>query len=127
MAGAQVSLAPYILFVNVSKFISVSFSEYCDYEMFQGQCGSHELMQVIYSEYGHMDIGKCVKVDIGYFGCKADVTGILGARCNMHHKCEMDTRDKQLRQTNPCSSGVVVYLEVTFACVKVVKFPNTKK
>ena len=71
------------------------------------------------AEYGHISVGKCVKADIlGVLGCKADVIGIFERRCSGKQSCEMDVQDEQLRDTSPCQTGIVVYLEATYACVK---------
>ena len=71
------------------------------------------------AEYGHIRVGKCVKADIlGILGCKADVIGIFDRRCSGKQRCEMDVQDAQLRDTSPCVTGIDVYLEATYACVK---------
>ena len=92
--------------------------EYCDYETFQAQCAPGEIIQMLSAEYGHIGVGKCVKADIGFLGCKADVIGIFDRICSGKQSCEMYVRDEQLRDTSPCVTGIAVYLEATYACVK---------
>ncbi|ELU14898.1 hypothetical protein CAPTEDRAFT_192084 [Capitella teleta] len=92
-------------------------SEYCDYEVFRGQCEPQQALKIIFAEYGHIGIGKCVKADIGFFGCKTDVTQLLGSKCDYKKICEIDTLNQQLRERNTCTTGITVYLKVKFACI----------
>ncbi|ELU14896.1 hypothetical protein CAPTEDRAFT_192082 [Capitella teleta] len=96
---------------------SVTSGEYCDYENFSAQCKSGYTLQVVQALYGQMELGKCLKVD-AYLGCQTDVTEIMRQKCNSHNRCEMDVRDKILRDTQPCEIGVLVYMNATFACIK---------
>lgn len=102
------------------EFISfaVSQGEFCDYETFQVQCLPGEIFQVLSAEYGHMKIGKCVETNLGHFGCRADVTRIIAARCDGKQRCEINVLDPEIRDTQPCAKGVEEYLDVTYACLK---------
>lgn len=93
--------------------------EFCDFDVnFSASCNSGEILQIIWADYGHMEIGKCIKVDIGFLGCKADVTGMLSGRCDGKQACEVSVLDQQFRDTEPCTPGINVYLRVSYACLK---------
>ena len=93
--------------------------EFCDYESFEAQCLTGEHMEILIAEYGHMEIGKCIKNDFGYLGCKADVTSILERRCNGKRQCELEMNDQELRATQPCTVvGITLYLKVSYVCFK---------
>ena len=70
------------------------------------------------AEYGHMAQGKCVKLDLGIFGCKADVTDILDQRCSGKRSCTVPVVDEELRNTEPCTVGILVYLKASYMCIK---------
>ena len=92
--------------------------EYCDYESFDASCSSGEHIIIASAEYGHMSQGKCVKLNTGLFGCKTDVTGILNERCSGKSLCSVDVQEKSLRDSDPCTAGILVYLKATYVCVK---------
>lgn len=87
-------------------------------ETFRVNCSPGEVMQILGAEYGHMKVGKCVERDIGVSGCKADVSNILGRRCEGKQNCEVSVLDDELKNTKPCSRGIYVYLEASHACLK---------
>ena len=97
---------------------SVLSGDYCDYETFEAACNSDETIIIGQADYGHISQGKCLKVDFGHFGCKADVSEVLGKQCSGRNRCSMNVQDEVLRNTEPCPVGLSLYLEVTYMCVK---------
>ena len=65
-----------------------------------------------------MEQGKCVKLDFGHFGCKADVSNILELNCSGKKRCSLRVDDEVLRNVEPCPVGLSLYLKTTFMCVK---------
>ena len=51
--------------------LSVSEKEYCEMETFTAKCWENEVIMMQSALYGRMKIGKCVKLDFGFMGCKA--------------------------------------------------------
>ena len=92
--------------------------QFCDYESFQATCGNGELLQILNATYGHMEIGKCIVIDIGLLGCQADVTDILRTECGGKLECSLFVGDEKLRSTAPCNPGIALYLQASYACVK---------
>ncbi|ELU05611.1 hypothetical protein CAPTEDRAFT_217455 [Capitella teleta] len=99
--------------------LSVSNGEYCDYEHFKPLCSPAQNLQILNALYGHIEVGKCVKADLGYLGCQADVTEIIQGICNGKSTCEIAVDDQQLRDTEPCTAGLGIYLKVSFVCLAV--------
>ncbi|ELU07864.1 hypothetical protein CAPTEDRAFT_224737 [Capitella teleta] len=95
-----------------------STEEYCDHDTFDASCNTGETIIIGGAEYGHMAEGKCIQVDLGVFGCKADVSSILSAECSGKQSCSLNVDDEALRNTKPCSVGILVYLKATYFCVK---------
>lgn len=98
--------------------LSEMSGEFCDYESFQASCNSAEILQILKADYGHMHVGKCIEADIGFLGCKQDVTGLLRSICDGKKDCEIRVDDQKLRDTRPCTPGIDVFLDVSFVCLK---------
>jgi hypothetical protein len=64
-----------------------------------------------------MRLGKCIKEDLGFLGCKADATQVLATNCNAKELCELSVVDKKLKDLSTCRDGLELFLEVTFACL----------
>ena len=100
------------------NYIVVDGGEYCDFENFRAQCNQGNVLHILQGTYGHMKLGKCVTTDLGHFGCQSDVTGILAEKCNRKNQCDLDILDEKLRRTNLCDTGLKVYLEAKYACIR---------
>ncbi|ELU07866.1 hypothetical protein CAPTEDRAFT_224739 [Capitella teleta] len=98
--------------------------EYCDHETFQPQCNPDEHIVIISATYGHMQKGKCIELDTPYFGCQVDVKTLLGTLCSEKISCSIRTNADVLRSTKPCSKGITVYLDATYACIKAVRLSD---
>lgn len=118
-------MAIFIIELAVLKFphlclvlFAVTSGEFCDYETFEADCDSHETLMISSAVYGHISMGKCIKIDLGVFGCQADVTNILQHHCNGKTSCSLAVNDEALRNTAPCTAGIAVFLRATYMCVK---------
>ena len=93
--------------------------EYCAFEYFNVSCRSSpaERIYIRSAQYGRMRVGRCVKVDLGYLGCVADVRHVMEARCSGRRRCSVAVTDAELRTRSPCPTDVTWYLQVSYACV----------
>lgn len=95
-----------------------STGEYCAFEHFNASCRSpNERIYIRSAQYGRMRVGRCVKVDLGYLGCAADVRHVIEARCSGRLRCSVAVGDVELRTRSPCPTDVTWYLQVSYACV----------
>ena len=92
--------------------------EYCVYEAFEATCASDEVIVMDHARFGRMRIGKCIKVDLGYIGCGADVLNIYDSHCTGKQNCEISADDKDVGATGTCIQGLTQYLEASYTCHK---------
>ena len=71
-----------------------------------------------YARFGRMKIGRCIKVDLGYTGCGADVLDIFDNHCTGKQDCEILAGDKDMGATSTCIQGLMQYLEASYTCQK---------
>uniref|UniRef100_X2A6E3 SUEL-type lectin domain-containing protein n=1 Tax=Capitella teleta TaxID=283909 RepID=X2A6E3_CAPTE len=105
---------------TIESWGTVYTDEFCDYESFSASCPKSQLITILSATYGHMQIGKCIHANIGFLGCRADVSGILDEECAGKQECQLTVTDAKLRSANPCTNGIDVYLRVSYACVNVI-------
>ena len=67
--------------------------------------------------YGRMELGRCVRKDLGYIGCHTDVLPLADRRCSGHDTCEIRIPDPQLDSSKPCLEELKTYFEVSYACL----------
>ena len=103
--------------MNIVVTIAVVSDEYCDYEAFEASCRNDETIIIGAAEYGHISVGKCVRKNLGQFGCKTDVSEMLNQRCSGKRSCSISVDDETLRNTEPCTVGILVYLKATYMCI----------
>ena len=54
-------------------FSSLDTVDVCMSETFRAQCWENEVVVMTEALYGRMELGECVKADLGYMGCQKDV------------------------------------------------------
>lgn len=54
-------------------FCVAEVKEYCQFEAFNVTCPWEHVIVMRSALYGRMNVGKCVKGDYGFIGCKSDV------------------------------------------------------
>lgn len=67
--------------------------------------------------YGRMKLDKCVKMDMGYIGCQANVLPIADEKCSGRRSCDISIPDTDFEQIRPCLE-LKSYLQASFHCVK---------
>ena len=68
------------------------------------------------AQYGRMKLGRCVKHDLGYIGCTANVRNILDELCSGKRRCEVQIH-LDIQTTQGCIEGIEKYLEASYKCV----------
>ena len=91
--------------------------DYCDTEVFRGECSDGEVVMTERALYGRMRQGRCVEIDLGYIGCQRDVLEIVDRRCSGLRVCEMRIPDAELESTRACLKELKTYLQVSYRCV----------
>jgi len=93
--------------------------EYCQQEKFTARCDqSNEIVLMESAQYGRMEIGRCVRQDLGYVGCTVDALPTLHARCSgQPGGCELSIMDPALRNLKPCPPDVTWHLKAAYTCV----------
>jgi len=106
-----------ILFVEAME-------EYCSLEAFRPRCWKNEVVLVEDAYYGRRRTGKCISAKQAsrlqgpdYFGCYANVLGIVSRTCSGKKECEISVPDPDLERTMPCLEGLKMFLEVRYSCV----------
>ena len=90
--------------------------EYCDTEVFTPECGDNEVIVIHHAFYGRMQLGHCVKIDLGYLGCHSNVLSIIDRRCSGRRECSVRVPDADLEATVPCLPELKTYLEINYTC-----------
>ena len=91
--------------------------DYCHEETFNANCLADEVILMTSALYGRMRMGDCVKIDMGFIGCKKNVLDIMDKRCSGRRKCSIDIPDKILEDEEPCLE-LKSYLQASYKCVK---------
>jgi len=99
--------------------------EYCQFETFEPRCWQSEVIVIKQAFYGRRHASRCTEAEgeefaqnPRYFGCSADVTSTLHARCSGKKQCEVRVFDPELANTKPCVSGLMMFLEVSYSCIE---------
>lgn len=105
------------LLCNYCNFpFAVNTLTICAYEDVNLECPRDSSIVIKEAEYGHIGISKCIELDLGHFGCKADVTSFLDEKCAGKRICNI-ADDDELRSMNPCHKGLEVFLQMSYICV----------
>jgi len=92
--------------------------QYCHNEVFRAECSSGHVVLVTSALYGRMSLGRCVKTDFGFIGCKVDVIEHLHSRCSGRRVCNVRVPDSTLDRAKPCNEDLKSYLEVAYSCAQ---------
>ena len=92
--------------------------EYCAAENFNPQCPESEVVVMQSARYGHIQLGKCVDVDLGKFGCFLDQLIVMDRLCSGQQTCDVQFVDSTMEGVLPCElpKAFVRYLEASFVC-----------
>ena len=81
-------------------------------------CDPDEVIAMELAHYGRMRLGRCVKGDLGYIGCSADVLDVTDRKCSGRHRCEIRIPNEEFERTKPCYMELKSYFEAQYHCVK---------
>ena len=98
-------------------FVLGGSQEVCQWETFEAQCPDDHVVVITKAVYGRMRLGRCVKENLGYRGCQADVKRIVDMKCSGRKQCTITIPDVDLDKTKPCSE-LNNYLEASYECRK---------
>ncbi|ELT90699.1 hypothetical protein CAPTEDRAFT_211537 [Capitella teleta] len=121
----SVCLFTHIHFCDGLEVSAETYVETCILEDFNAKCGYDEVIAIVGASFGHIRLGRCIKRDLGFFGCLADVTGLLTLHCNGKRSCTVPVEDVASTITLECSQGLSVYLGATYTCIKGVLISST--
>lgn len=92
--------------------------EVCDRNYFNATCADDEAIIIRSALYGRPQIGLCVKQDLGFLGCVADMRSHLSKKCSGLQMCRFRVPDDTMLESQPCNSEVKSHLTVSYECVK---------
>jgi len=69
------------------------------------------------ARYGRMKLGRCIKYDLGFIGCSADVLALADSMCSGRWRCEIALPNEAFDRINPCLSELKSYLTASYSCV----------
>ena len=101
------------------------FLEYCLMDYVEPSCSNDELIIMEQAQYGRMKIGRCVKHDLGYVGCAANVLDYFDEQCSGKSSCRVLVSPTDIVTSQGCSDALVKYLEASYTCVPCMFFLYT--
>ena len=102
---------------NSFFLLSTGKDEYCNMDTFNATCPRDHVILMKTARYGRMQIGRCVKRNLGYVGCSVDVLVYMDRVCSGKRHCEVSIPNPTLFATQPCPEDTTPYLEATFDCI----------
>ena len=99
---------------------AVTADDYCQWERFTASCDSatDEVIVMETARYGRMRLGRCIKYDLGFIGCSADVLRLADSICSGRRRCEIRLPNEEFDRINPCLSELKSYLTASYKCFK---------
>ena len=96
------------------------YNEHCAFENFKAECGADEVVVMQTANYGRMKLGRCVRKDLGYVGCSADVLYETDRFCSGRRKCDVQVGaiGALLEGRLPCLEELKSYLEASYKCIR---------
>lgn len=67
------------------------------------------------ARYGHIQLGRCIDIDLGHFGCVSNKLSWLDQQCSGVSSCNI-LIDKNIE--SQCPSALSRYLEAEYRCQK---------
>ncbi|ELU01056.1 hypothetical protein CAPTEDRAFT_203612 [Capitella teleta] len=92
----------------------------CVNEVFEARCPYKQGLFITQARYGHIEASRCVDdvfADLGLLGCYANVTELIGSRCNKQTRCSIDVFDPAVMASKSCRSGLPMYMDITYVCI----------
>ena len=82
-----------------SHICNLSFTEIqeiCQNQILDINCGPGSVLQMTSAEYGHLAVGRCIKLEDDYLGCKNDVLHLLDRWCSGKQSCQVQVPNVDL-------------------------------
>ncbi len=86
-------------------------------EAFNATCLKNQVIVMETAMYGRMNIGRCVKRNLGYVGCAVMVLTYMDTQCSGRRTCNVNVVDLAKTQTKPCPADVTSHLDASYTCV----------
>lgn len=103
-----------------SLHISETNTQTCWDDTMSARCPYSQNILITKARFGHIEVSKCVDQvfdSLGSLGCYANVTDIVGSKCNGKTRCEVACQDTDIVASKTCKIGLPMYLDVTFVCI----------
>ena len=93
-------------------------AEYCSGEYFEASCNVNEVIVVTSAVFGRMEIGRCVKEDLGFLGCQNDALDTMDEACSGQRSCRTLVIKQEFRKEvqGACRNGLSGYAKITHRC-----------
>lgn len=87
------------------------------------RCGHGEIILMKEATFGRMKVGKCIKRDLGFLGCKKNVIRKMDSLCTGTSQCQMVRMFSQDfsdvgQEEGQCEDDMSQYLKTEHICVK---------
>jgi len=94
--------------------------EICNSEEFHASCPVDSVILMNSTEYGRMEVGRCIRKPDEFLGCTNDVLPILDRRCSGKQKCNflLITHDDIEAANENCLEILMKYLKVDYTCLQ---------
>ena len=100
----------------LNEYVMLDLKDYCHGESFQPRCSYDEVIEMQRAVYGRMELGRCVKLDMGYIGCNTSVLDLADDRCSGRRMCDISVPDLTFESTKPCLE-LKSYLRASYTCI----------
>ncbi|ELT90698.1 hypothetical protein CAPTEDRAFT_227143 [Capitella teleta] len=116
-----------IFFLSIFSLIDVvrtleikegSTVESCVFEDFTARCAYDETIVITNAKFGHIKLSRCIDKDLGFFGCFADVSTLIGDKCTSKRSCTIPVSEIASQMSLECARGLQVFLETSYACIR---------
>lgn len=91
--------------------------DYCDTEVFRGECDQGQVIMIKQALYGRMRMGRCVSQDMGYIGCNQSVLEMADRMCSGRSVCEIRVPNAEFESTRVCMKELRSYLSISYGCL----------
>ena len=82
-------------------------------------CRQNEIIVMTSSEYGRMEVGRCIPKENDFMGCTNDVLTLLDRKCSGRQECNIKVPNPDLEEENTeCLEVLRLYLHATYTCLK---------
>ena len=106
------------LYIYPDIFIFAGIQEYCYGETFEAKCKEDEVIVMKSASYGRMTLGRCVRKDLGYVGCRENVTNLVNKHCSGRSECRLEVMPTQFEGIESCPDELISYLQIEYICMK---------